>query len=388
MKPGDGNTPPGAGAAAGTAGHGHGKQRDFWLVNMALGNRTSMLFSLFALTLLGPLTYYTLPKEAAPEIVVPFLVVDTIYPGVAPEDIESLVTRRIEEELNTIKNVKEITSTSVEGYSSISVEFETDVNIDEALQKVREKVDLAKPKLPEDAEEPQIFEFNFAEFPIMQVNVSGRYDLVRLKEVAEDLQDELEQIPQVLEVTLAGGLEREVQVDVDLAKLKYYGLSFTDVTDAIDLENVTFPGGNIEVGQVKYLVRVPGEFKQTDPIRDIVIKTVNGRPIYIRDVATVVFGFAERESFARLDGNSVVTLSVSKRSGENIIATAAAVRAVNERLRPSFPPTTQVTLTADESEEVAEMVNSLENNMISGGLLVLAVLLFFLGVRNAGIVAA
>jgi multidrug efflux pump subunit AcrB len=366
---------------------GHGAHREFWLSNFAIRHRTSVLFGMIVVLLMGAWTYMTLPKEAAPEIEIPFLVVNTVYPGVAPEDIETLITRHIEEELNTLKDVKEITSTSVEGYSSISVEFNTGVNIDDALQKVRDKVDLAKPDLPTEAEEPQIFEFNFAEFPIMQVNVSGRYDLVRLKKLAEDLKDEIEQIPEVLEVSLSGGLEREVQVQVELAKLKYYGLSFPDVIDAISFENVTFPGGNIEVGDIKFLVRIPGEFDRTEPINDVVITTLNGRPVYVRDVANVEFGFKDRDSYARLNHNSVVTLSVIKRSGENIIETAAAVNAVIDEMRPDFPPTTEIHTTADMSDDVQEMVSSLENNIISGLLLVLAVLMFFLGVRNAGFVA-
>lgn len=374
---------------AGGDGHGpaHGEHRHFLLTDFAIRHRTVTLVIMVMVLLMGATAYVTLPKEAAPEIEIPFLAVNTIYPGVAPEDIESLITREIEEELKNIKDVKEITSTSVEGYSSISVEFNTNVDIDDALSKVREKVDLAKVDLPEEAEEPQIFEFNFAEFPIMQVNVSGQYDLVRLKQVAEDLKDEIEEIPAVLEVQLSGGLEREVKVDVELAKLKYYGLSFQDVIDAISFENITIPGGNIDVGNIKYLVRVPGEFRNTRPIEDIVILTRNGQPIYVRDVATVEFGFEERDSYARLNHNPVVTLSVSKRSGENILGTAAAIHAAIERMRPSFPPTTEVDITANAAEEVQEMVSSLENNIISGLLLVLAVLMFFLGVRNAGFVA-
>ena len=366
---------------------GHGQRRSFFLTNFAVGQRTSVMFAMIIILLMGASAYISLPKESAPEIAVPFLAINTILPGAAPEDIERLITREIEEELKNLKDVKEITSTSVEGYSSISVEFHPGVVIDDALQKVREKVNLAKPDLPEEAEEPQILEFNFAEFPIMQVNVSGHYDLVRLKSVAEDIKDELEQIPEVLEVQLSGGLKREVKVDVDLQKLKFYAVGFQDVIDAIAFENVNIPGGNIDVGDVKFLVRVPGEFEQTNALEDVVITTVNAQPIYVRDVAQVEFGFADRTSYARLNGRSVVTLSVSKRSGENIINTAAAVREVVARMAPGFPPTTEVFITADQSQDVKDMVNSLENNIISGLLLVLAILMFFLGARNAGFVA-
>jgi multidrug efflux pump subunit AcrB len=365
---------------------GRGVFRQFKLTSLAVDHPTSALVLVVILVVSGLVAYARIPREANPEITIPNIIVTTIYPGVAPRDIETLITRRIEDELNTIADVKSVTSTSIEGYSSINVEFTAGIDMNEALQQVREKVDIAKPDLPDAAEEPQIFEINFSEFPIMQVNIAGEYDLVRLREVAEDIQDRLEQIPSVLEVNLAGGLEREVQVDVDLGKLKFYGLAFDDVIDAIWNENVTIPGGSIDVGNVKYLVRVPGEFETTDPLADIVIVTRGGQPIYIRDVATVDFGFKERDSFARLDGNPVVTLSVSKRSGENIIETADRVRGVIAELEPSFPPGTIVKMTSDQSEDIHEMVSSLENNIISGLILVVGVLLFFLGLQTASFV--
>jgi multidrug efflux pump subunit AcrB len=359
------------------------KFREFWLTSFAVDHPTMIMVLTGIILVLGLASYVRIPKESSPEIVVPNLIVNTIYPGVAPKDIETLITRPLEEELNTIGDVKTITSISTEGYSSINVEFDAGVDMDEALQRVREKVDIAKPELPEAAEEPGIFEINFAEFPIMQVNVSGPYSLVRLRDVAEDLQDALEQIPTVLEVQLSGGLEREVKVDVDLAKLKFYDLAFDDVVEAIQRENVTTPGGGIDVGNMKYLVRVPGEFETTAPIAEIVIDTRAGRPVYVRDVATVDFGFEDRESYARLGGNPVVSLAVKKRTGENIIETAEAVRATIARVQRDFPPGTTVTITSDQSEGIADMVASLENNIISGLILVVAVLLFFLGLRTA-----
>jgi len=367
-------------------GKGHGQYKDFWLTSFAIDHPTSVIVLTIGVIIAGLISYIQVPKEAAPEITIPFVAVNTVYPGVAPEDIETLITRPLEDELNKIADVEEITSTSVEGYSNINVEFVAGMDMTEALQLVREKVDIAKPELPPAAEEPMIIEFNFAEWPIMQVNISGDYSLVRLKRLAEDVEERLEQLPQVLDVTLSGGLEREVQVDVDLARLKFYGLAFDDVIDAIREENVTTPGGTIDVGDLKYLVRVPGEFDDTRLIEDIVISSPGNRPVYLRDVATVDFGFKERESFARLDGRSVVTLGVKKRVGRNIIETADAVRGVIDDMRPAFPPTTVVKITSDQSEDVHEMVSSLENNIVSGLILVVAVLLFALGVRNASFV--
>jgi multidrug efflux pump subunit AcrB len=363
-----------------------GRYKTFWLTNFAVDHPISVL-TLFVLIVLGGLySYLTVHKEASPDITVPFVAVTTVYSGVAPEDIETLITRPLEEELNQISDIKTLTSQSVESYSSITAEFEAGMDMTEALQLVREKVDIAKPELPEAAEEPAIVEFNFSEFPIMQVNVSGEYNLVRLKELAEDIQDEIEQVSSVLSVQLSGGLEREVKVDVDLGKLKYYGISFTDVIEAIAFENVTIPGGTIDVGDVKFLVRVPGEFENTRPLEDIVIEAPGDRPIYVRDVATVDFGFKERESYARLDGNPVVTLSVSKRTGQNIIETSEAVRSILAEMEPPFPPTTHISITSDAAKYVRSMVSNLENNIISGLILVVSVLLFVLGVRNASFV--
>ena len=357
--------------------------KEFSPTSFAVEHRTSMMVMLAIITLMGALSYRATPKESFPELAIPIIAVNTIYPGVSPADVESQITRVLEDELSTISDLDELTSTSIEGYSSIAAKFSTSVNLDDALQKVREKVDLAKGDLPDDAEEPSIVEFNFSEIPIMQVNLSGAYGLVRLKEIGEDVQDRLEQIPSVLRADLRGGLEREVKVDVDLGKLQFYGLALSDVVDAIRNENVNIPGGSIDVGDSKYLVRVDGEFEDPAVIEDLVVKTKAGRPVYVRDVATVDFGFQERESFARMDGDQVVTLDIVKRSGQNIIETSDAVRAAIAEMQPGFPPTTQVTITGDMSEQIEMMVSSLENNILSGLVLIVAILLFFLGVSNS-----
>src|SRR5690606_23860237 len=338
--------------------------RTFPLTNLALGNRTSALALLAMVTLIGIASYVSIPKESSPEITIPMISIATYYPGVSPKDMETLVTRPIEEEVNKIPEVTDLTSTSDQGMSYIIAEFSSDMDMDEAMAKVREKVDLAKPDLPTEVEQPILSEFNFAEFPIMQVNVSGEYDLVRL----------------------SGGLEREVRVDVDLEKLKFYNIAFNDVIEAIAAENVTIPGGSIDVGAQEYLIRIDGEFTDPRSIEDVVVLLQDGAPIYVRDVATVDFGFADRTSYARLDGSAVVTLDIIKRSGENIIETSDGVKAAIAQMEPTFPPTTVVKLTSDQSDDIRSMVASLENNIISGLILVVAVLLFFLGVRNASFV--
>jgi multidrug efflux pump subunit AcrB len=357
--------------------------KEFGLTSLAIRNPISVLVIIVLIIVMGISSYVTIPKESSPEITIPIIAVSAVYPGASPDDVESLITQPIEQELATIGDIKNLTSTSVEGYSSITVEFEAGADMDEALQQVREKVDLAKPELPAIVDEPMVMEFNISEFPIMQVNISGEYNQVRLKEVAEELQERLESIPSILEVTLSGGLEREVQINVDLPRLKYYNLSFSDVVDAIVFENITIPGGSIDVGHLKYLVRIPGEFTNTRLIEEIVVTAPGERPIYVRDVATVDFAFKDRTTYARMDGNPVVTLNVSKRSGENIIDTADQVRAVIAETESDFPATTRVTITGDQSEDIVGMVSNLENNIISGLLLVVAILLFYLGLRNS-----
>lgn len=361
-------------------------RKEFWLSSFAINNRISVMVLVALVAIMGIVSYLTIPKESFPNITVPNIFVVTLYPGVSPEDMESLVTRKLEDELGNISEIKEMTSTSTEGYSSIVLEFDTGIDIEEALQKVREKVDLAKAELPEDAEEPLVQEVNLSEFPIMQINLSGDYDLEILKDIAEDLQDKIEAIPTVLGVDLTGGLEREVQVDVDLAKLKYYNLSFGDIIGAISAENVTIPGGDISVGTKSFLLRVPGQYQETAPIEDVVLKVNDSQPIYLRDIANVTFGFKERETYSTLDESPVITLGVKKRTGENILETYDRVSAILDEALPTLPPTTTYKITNDQSKDVKNMVSSLENNIISGLILVIGVLLFFLGVRNASFV--
>ena len=361
--------------------------KEFVITSFAIDHRTSSVVLLLLITITGLTSYQVIPKESFPEIEIPVIAVNTIYPGVSPADIETLVTRPIEEELSTISDIKELSSTSVEGYSNVVAEFETTVNIEEALQQMREKVDLAKPELPEDAEEPGIVEFSFSEMPIMQVNLAGDFGLVYLKEIAEDLKDELESVPEILRVDIRGGLEREVKVDVHLSRLQFYNLALQDVIDVIAAENVNIPGGSIDVGDQRFLVRVDGEFDDPELIGDLVITADDAGPIYIRDLADVEFGFAERESYARLDGSPVVTLDIVKRSGENIIETSDRVRAVIEEMRPLFPAAMTVKVTGDMSRDIFSMVSSLENNIISGLILIVSVLLFFLGLRTSLFVA-
>ena len=369
------------------------------ITDTAIKYRTSAVVLTLLIIVGGALSYVKLPKESSPSIEIPYIVVTTIYAGASPSDIENLITQPIEREVKGLSGIDNIKSTSTEGVSTIIVEFTPDVSMDDANQKVRDKVDLAKPDLPGDAEEPIVSEIDLSEFPVMVINLAAEYPLARLKEVAEDLEDDLEAIPSVLEVDLVGGLEREVQVDVNLAKLQGYGLTFEDITKVIAQENTNIPGGKVDVDRLNYLIRVDGQFEEPRQIADVVVKAEGGQPVYIRDLADVRFGFKERASYARLrvlrsegaggelvEANQqeylqVISLNVKKRAGENILETAAAVRAILDKFQ--FPTGTRVLITGDQSEEVEDLVKDLENNIISGLLFVVAVLLFFLGVRNS-----
>ncbi len=374
------------------------------ITNLAIRYKTSVIILTVILVVGGLISYQTIPKEANPSIEIPNIVVTTIYPGASPDDIESLITQPIEIEVQSVNGIKEIRSTSTEGVSTVVIEFDPDVSIDDALQKVRDRVDIAKPELPGEAEEPIISEIDIQEFPIMTINLAADYSLARLKEVAEELQDELEGIPSILEVDLIGGLEREVQVNVDLSKLQGYNLGFEDVIVTIQEENTNIPGGSVDVDKTNYLVRVNGEIQQPEEILDLVIDAPGGQPVYVRDVADVIFGFKDRSTYARLEifqeedreGNvtplsdeelatlQVVSLNVKKRSGANILDT---VDLIDEQLDAFvFPSGTEYVITGDISQYVEAMVKDLENNIISGLIFVIAVLLFFLGVRNAVLV--
>ncbi len=352
------------------------------ITNIALKGKTSIFVLLFIVTLAGLMSYVGLPVESFPQIKQPVVIVAVPYPGVSPSDMETLVIDPIEKKLKELTKIKKLSSTAQEGYANITAEFESDMDIDEAVRKVREKVDQAKPDLPSDVEEPFVQEINFENIPIMLVSIVGRQSLEKLKDIAEDLQDQIEQIPGVLDVKISGGLEKEVQVNVFPNRLRYYNLDVNDVIQAIRNENLTIPGGSVESGNLKYTVRVPGEFKDLGELRRTVVKMINGQAVYLQDLAEVKFGFKEPESYSRLNQKPSVTLSIQKRSGENIINIADQTKALLEAAQKKFPPETEYYILADQSKDIRSMVNDLENNIISGLILVVFVLYFFMGTRN------
>jgi len=357
------------------------------ITDVSVDNRTSIFILVVIIVIIGFSSYSTLPREASPDVQIPLVIVSTPYFGASPEDVESLITQPLEKELNAISEVKELRSSSYEGYSLIQAEFESGFSIDDALQKVRDKVDKAEPELPDDVDKPEIIEINISEFPIMTYNMSGPFGLVKLKDIAEDLKDEIESIDGVLEVKIAGGLEREVKVDVDVNKLMHYDLRFDDIINAIRNENQTIPGGSIDQKNKSFLVRVPGEFKEPYIIQNLIAKMKDGKPIYIKDVANVTYDFKERTTYSRVNGIDAVTLNISKRVGANIITIANKVKGIIANAEKEYPKELNFNLTVDQSKDIKQSNKNLVNNILSGLILVLIVLLFFLGIRNALFVA-
>ncbi|MDI6451023.1 efflux RND transporter permease subunit [Anaerobaca lacustris] len=358
-----------------------------FLTDAAIRNRTTVLVLGIIIVLLGATSYMSLPREAAPDIPIPYIMVTTMYEGVSPEDIETSVTMKIEKELNGIRGVEEITSTSAEGMSLISVEFAPDVPSEVALQRVRDRVDLAKGELPPDAEEPIIKEINFAELPIMLISLSGDMSPVQLKAIADEVQDALEATPGVLKVEMAGDLEREIRLEFNPDRLAQYNLTIPEILALIPSENVNISAGGLETSGTKFNVRIPAEFVTPEEVDHLMLTVRDGTPIYLADVAGVRYTFKDRTSFSRLDGADTITLSVSKRVGANAVHVSEYVKAVIAEAERHVPSAMRFDITFDMSKMIRSMVADLENNIASALILVTLVLVLFLGWRPSTIVA-
>lgn len=356
--------------------------------NLLLNNKVVVYIFTFIIVLAGISSYVSMPKESSPSIQIPYVFISTVYIGVSPSDIEKLVTMEIEKQVKAISDIKQITSVSRESFSSITVEFNPNVKIDDALQKIRDKVSIAKTNMPTDIEEPVIAEVNLSEQPILYVNISGNYGIANLKKTADDLSDKFEGIQGVLSAEVVGGLEREVKINVNSERLKYYGLGLNDITNTIGAENLNIPGGSVDIGDLNYLLRVPGEVEDPSVFGNLVVKTDQaGHPVFIRDVATVIYGFKQRETFSRENGVEAVTVIIKKQSGQNIIEVADNVKKIVEEEKKLLPAGVNISLTGDESKQIKNTVHELENGVITGVVLVVGILFLFLGVRIASLTA-
>ncbi len=367
------------------------KYKEFKPTSWSIKNKTSIYLVIIFVSLIGIYQFATLPKEQFPDIVIPTIFVQTTYVGNSPRDVENLVTRPIEKQLKGITGAKinKITSTSLQDFSAITVEFETSVAKEVALQKTKDAVDKSKIDLPTDlTEDPKVQEINFSEQPIMFVNISGDYNMITLKKIADDAKDRLEEISQLTRVDIVGAPEREFQINVDNYKMQSANVTFDDIANAVKGENADISGGLLDVGDMKRTLQVKGQFKNVFDIEKIIVRNTAGAPIYLKDIANIKDTVKNSESYARLNGKNVVTLSIVKRAGENLIETSDAVKKTVEEMKGNiFPGNLNVVITGDRSISTRTSFDDLVNSIVIGFILVLLILMFFMGVTNAFFVA-
>jgi multidrug efflux pump len=360
--------------------------RHFKPTYWALANKNTIYILVFFLFLGGILTYRSMQRELFPEIVVPYIMVQTPYPGNSPPDIENLITRPIEKQLKGLNGVKRLSSASFQDMSLILVEFETDVDVKTGLQDVKDQVDKSLSDLPDDLDaDPMVEDLDFSEFPILNINLSGDYSIYELKKFAEDLQDDFESLREVREADIKGVDERQIKIHVDPLKLEAYNLSFLDIELAVMSENVTIGAGEILVDGTRRSLRTEANYKTMEELASTIVKFENNKIVYLRDVADIVDGFEDQSSISRLNYQPVVSLSIVKKSGENLLnATDNIFEIIAEReANGQLPKDLNVTITDDMSVFIRDQISNLENSILMGMILVMLVLYLFMGIRNA-----
>jgi multidrug efflux pump len=356
------------------------KYKEFKPSNVAIANRTTVYIFTVLLIIFGFIQYGATPKERFPEIVFPYFMIGTIHPGTAPADVENLITQPIEKQLKGIDGVKQISSNSIQDYSSIFIEFDLSADETQAYLDVKQAVDDARSELPTDLfQEPQISRIDLSEIPVLFINLSGDLGLVKLKEIAEKLQDEIEALEEISRADIAGALDREIQINVDLYKMQAAGLSFSTIQNAVSFENMTISSGQIDTDGMKRNLRVVGEFRSVEEIANLLLQ----EGIYLKDIAEVKDGYKDRESYARLDGQDVVTLNIIKKSGKNLIFAVDKIKAIVTDYQKTAPENLIITLTGDSSTQTRNSVSDLFNTVILGFIVVVFILMFFMGEANA-----
>lgn len=367
------------------------KIKEFGPTTWAIKNKTTMYLVMLFVTIMGVYQFATLPKEQFPDIVIPNIIVQTVYVGNSPKDIENLVTKPIEKQIKAISGVKieKVTSTSQQDFSAIVVEFNANIKIDVALQKVKDAVDKAKQDLPTNlTQEPKVMDINLSDMPIMYVNLSGNYDQMKLKKYADIVKDHLEELKQINRIDIVGAPEREFQVNVDPFRMQSANISYDDIANAIARENMDISGGQLEVGNMRRNLQLKGQFKTSADIESVILRNTAGQSIYLKDIATIKDTIKERDSYARLNGKNVITMNIVKRSGENLIETSDEVKKIVAELKKTdFPKDLDVVITGDASKATRVSFNDLVNSIVIGFILVLVILMFFMGITNAFFVA-
>ena len=365
-------------------------EKEFKLSSWAINNKTTIYVSMFLILYLGVTAYFTMPRENFPEINETKIYISSVYPGNTAEDIEKLITNPLEDKLKSVSNVVEITSTSQEDYSIITVEFDESIPVDKAKQKVKDEIDQETagedwPTFNGAKVTPNVFELSMSEeVPILNINISGNYPVSKLKEFGEYLQDEIEDLTEIKKVAIRGAQDKEVEVAVDIYKMMAAKVSFDDISNAINRGNITMSAGNFITSQQRRTIRIIGEIDQPSDLGDFVIKAENGNPIYLKDVAEISFKDKDKTTYARESGAPVVMLDVKKRSGENMVAAADKIGVIVQNAKAHiFPKDLKVTIANDQSPKTIGQVDDLVNNIIFGVILVVIVLMFFLGFKNA-----
>jgi len=357
------------------------------IIDAAISRSRTVLSTLVLILISGTVAYNEIPKESEPDINIPIIYVSMIHEGISPEDAERLLIRPMEQELRTIEGMKEMRAIGYEGGANVILEFEAGFDADQALIDVREQVDIAKPELPDETEEPTVNEVNFSLFPVIVVALAGDIPERALLSIARDLRDELEGIQQVLKVEIAGDREELVEVLIDPIRVESYGLSVVETVDAVRSSNLLVAAGQQDTGEGRFSVKVPGLFETVYDITGMPVATDGDNVVVLGDIGEVRRGFKDAESFAQVDGKPALALEVTKRTGENIIDTIERVREVVETERAHWPESVksavEVSYLQDRSRDIRNMLQDLQNNVISAVLLVMVVVIAALGYRSA-----
>jgi multidrug efflux pump len=363
--------------------------KEFGPSSWAIDNRTAIYVFTCILCIMGYFSYQSLPKENFPEVIIPKIFVHTYYPGTSPANMENLVTKQLEKEIRGTLGLKKVTSNSYQDVSSITAEFNADVDIKDAKQRIKDAVDKAKSDLPKDIpEDPVIMDVNLSDMPIMYVNISGDYDLKKLKEYADDIEEKIEGLKEIAGVDIVGALEQEIQINVDIPKMEAAAISFNDIATAVGAENKTMTGGEVKLDGMRRSLNIKKEFKDALELGNLVIRSAAGGSVYLKDIAEVKDDFKEQKSYARLYGKNVITLNVRKRSGENLIEASDKINAMLKEMKgTTVPEKLNITITGDQSDQTRITLHDLINTIIIGFILVTLILMFFMGVTNALFVA-
>ena len=353
------------------------------LISAAMDRSRTTLLTFLFLLLGGMAAYQAIPKESNPDVTIPMIYVSMTLDGISPEDAERLLVRPMEQELRALEGIKEMRSTSAEGHASVMLEFDAGFDPDKALQDVREKVDTARSKLPQEADEPRVHEINVSLFPVLSIGLSGPLSERELITIARRLQDAIEAIPDVLEVEIGGDREDLLEIVVDAQVLESYGIDFDQLAQLVTRNNQLVAAGSLDTGNGRMALKVPGVIENIEDVMSMPVKVDGDTVVTFGDIAMLQRTFKDPTGFARINGEPALVLEVSKRSGANIIETIEQIRTLIDDARPRLPETLEIRYIMDQSEEVRDILSDLLNNVLTAIVLVIIVVIAAMGPRSA-----